>query len=93
MSPKEHWLVRHACYDIDPDATPHDLLNDATEWLQYSRGLTRLLADLVHESDGIDCERMALALEAIGALTHMGVQSAAHAHARMTWARAERPDT
>jgi hypothetical protein len=84
-SPEERWMARRGCYYIDRDSTAHDLLNDATEWLQYARGLTELLADLVHESDAIDCRKMALSLEAIGAMTHMGVQCAAEAHARMSW--------
>jgi len=70
---------------IDPEASSHDLLNDATEWLQYARGLTGLLADLVHASDTVDCAQLALSLEAIGALTHMGVQCTTQAHARMCW--------
>jgi hypothetical protein len=67
----------------DTETSTHDLLNEATEWLQHARGLTDLIADLVHESDGIDCPRMARALEAIAALTNLGVQCAAEAHARM----------
>ena len=78
-----------AGYEIDADASTHDLLNDATAWLQYARGLTELLAELVHESDTVDCGRMALGLEAIGALTRMGLQCTAHAHARMSWERAQ----
>lgn len=74
--------VRHY---IDPEASAHDLLNDATAWLQYARGLTGLLADLVHESDTVDCAQLALSLESIGALTLMGVQCTAQAHARMCW--------
>ena len=70
---------------IDPEASAHDLLNDATEWLQYARGLTGFLTDLVHESDTVDCAQLALSLEAIGALTHMGVQCTAQAHARICW--------
>ena len=72
-------------YHIDPEATSHDLMNEATEWLQYARSLTRLLADFIHESDAIDCQRVAHGLEAIGALTHMGVQCTAQAHVRMCW--------
>jgi hypothetical protein len=30
---------RHTRYPIDPETSVHDLLNDATEWLQYARGL------------------------------------------------------
>jgi hypothetical protein len=33
----------------------------------------------------VDCQRVAHGLEAIGALTHMGVQCTAQAHARMCW--------
>ncbi len=73
---------------MDPEATAHSLLNEATEWLQYSRGISELLAELVHESDTVDCRRMALGLEAISALTRMGLQCAAHAHVRVSWAQA-----
>lgn len=72
----------------DAYVNPHDLLNEATEWLQYARGLTQLLAELIHESDAVDCQRMALGLEAIGALTRKGLQCTADAHARMSWERA-----
>lgn len=71
----------------DPYANSHDLLNEATEWLQYARGLTQLLAELVHEADDVDCGRMSLGLEAIAALTRMGLQCTANAHARMSWER------
>lgn len=81
--------VHPGCHlGIDSEATAHGLLNEATEWLQYSRGLTELLAELVHESDTVDCGRMALGLEAISALTRMGLQCAAHAHSRMSWQKA-----
>jgi hypothetical protein len=88
---KEHQMEGSLCYHADPEATAHALLNEATEWLQFARGLTGLLADLIHEADSVDCRRMALGLEAIGALTNMGVQCAAQAHVRMCWeqARAE----
>lgn len=74
-------------YHIDPEATSHDLMNEATEWFQYARSLTRLLADFIHESDTVDCQRVAHGLEAISALTHMGIQCSAQAHARMCWER------
>ena len=81
-------MARQPIHDIDPDSTTHDLLNEATEWLQYARGLTELLAELVHESDTFDCRRMALGLEGIGAMTRMGLRCTAHAHARMSWEKA-----
>ena len=71
----------------DPYVNPHDLLNEATEWLQYARGLTQLVSELVHEADTVDCQRMSLGLDAIGALIRMGLQCTADAHARMSWER------
>ncbi len=76
-------------YSIDADASVHDLLNDATEWLQSSRGITELLADLLHQAESVNCLRMALGLEAIGALTQAGVRCATEAHARLCWEEAQ----
>jgi hypothetical protein len=84
----EQPIGRHAGYTVNPEASVHELLNDATEWLQYARGLTGLLADLIHEADSVDCKGMALGLEAIKALTQMGVGCAAEAHARLCWSEA-----
>ena len=72
-------------YHIDPEATSHDLMNEATEWLQYARSLTRLLSDFIHEADTLDNQRVAHGMEAIGALMHMGIQCATQAHTRMCW--------
>jgi len=65
------------------DANAHELLNEATEWLQYARNVTQMLAELVHESDGVDCARLSMTLEAIGAMTHRGIRCAAEARGRM----------
>ena len=81
----EHGTARRARYYADPDASAHELLNNAAELLQYARGLTELLAEFVHESDTIDCRRMALSLDAVAALTQMGAHCAAEAHARLAW--------
>jgi len=67
----------------DHDANAHELLNEATEWLQYARNVTQMLAELVHESDTVDCARLSMTLEAIGAMTHRGIHCTAEAHARM----------
>jgi hypothetical protein len=85
MASNSHRLDGRVSYHVDPEATAHDLMNAATEWLQYARGLAGLLADLVHEADTVDCQRMALGLEAIGALARMGAQCTAQAHVRMCW--------
>jgi len=81
----ENGTVSRARYYTDPDASAHELLNNATEFLQYARGLTELLAEFVHESDTVDCRRMALSLDAVAALTQMGAHCAAEAHARLPW--------
>jgi hypothetical protein len=81
----EHGTVSRARYYADPDASAHELLNNAAELLQYARGLTELLAEFVHESDTVDCRRMALSLDAVAALTQMGAHCAAEAHARLSW--------
>ena len=92
-APNSDKMDGRVTYHVDPEASAHDLMNAAVEWLQYARGVTRLLADLVHEADTIDCQRMALGLEAIGAMMQMGVQCTAQAHVRMYWesAAASRP--
>jgi hypothetical protein len=69
-----------------PDATPHDLLNRASEWLQYARGTMQLLADLIHEAESVDCLKLGLALEGLATMTRMGASCAAEAHARMNFA-------
>lgn len=81
-------MSKRTSHHIDPNATAHDLLNDATEWLQYGKGLTELLADLMHEAESVRCRKMALALESIAAMNDMGVQCLAEAHARVTMAAA-----
>jgi hypothetical protein len=81
----ENGTVRRARYYADPEASAHDLLNNAAELLQYARGVTELLAEFVHESDTVDCRRMALSLEAVAALTRMWAHCAAEAHVRICW--------
>jgi hypothetical protein len=68
---------------VNSESSPHELLNDAREWLQYAQGTTQLLADLVHESDAVDCRLMALALEGVRAMTQVGMHCVAEAHTRM----------
>ena len=75
--------------DFESGATAHELLNEATEWLQYACGISELLAELIHESDSVDCQRVALALEAIGKITRTGVQRTAQAHAVLHWEAAK----
>ena len=81
----ERWLSRNADYYADPNASPHDLLSDATEWLQYARHTIRLLADLVDETDELDKQRLSISLEGIAAMTAMGIRCIALAQGRLQW--------
>jgi hypothetical protein len=69
----------------------HELLNEAREWLQYSRGVTATLSDLVHEADAVDCKQMSLSLDAIAAM----MQAAAHliSEAHVQWHTTLAPTT
>ncbi|UPG96488.1 hypothetical protein [Luteibacter aegosomatissinici] len=69
----------------EPLQSTDDLLNDATTWLQYARGVTLTLADLIHEAEEVDCQNLALSLEAIAAMTRMGTQQLGEARAQARW--------
>ena len=79
----EAWITRHTSYFSDPEAGPDELLNDATEWLQYAYCSLKLLAELVHERGSVDVERVPVMLEGIAAFVEMGVRCAGQAHLRM----------
>ena len=81
----ERWLSRNADYYADPNASPHDLLSDATEWLQYARHTIRLLADLVDEADELDKHHLSISLEGVAAMIAMGIRCAALAQGRLQW--------
>ena len=81
----EPWIVRHATYYSDPEAGPDALLNDATEWLRYAYNAIHLLAELAHERDIADMQRLPVMLEGIGAFIDMGARCATQAHLRMQW--------
>ena len=81
----EPWITRHANYYSDPGAGADELLNDATEWLQYAYNALKLLAELVDERGSIDTHRLPIMLEGIAAFVEMGTRCAAQAHLRMQW--------
>ncbi|WNL47553.1 hypothetical protein RKE25_07935 [Dyella sp. BiH032] len=89
----ERWLSRNADYYADPNASPHDLLSDATEWLQYARHTTRLLADLINEEEPLDHRHLSISLEGIAAMTAMGIRCAALAQGRLQWMELEKTMT
>lgn len=86
---RETYTDGDAIHYVGTDASVHELLNEAAEWMQYATGVTELLSDLVHEADVVNCRRMALALEAVSAITRLGAQRAAQAHAMLHWEQAK----
>ncbi|HEY4093813.1 MAG TPA: hypothetical protein VGN46_20090 [Luteibacter sp.] len=83
--PNETQESRDAGSNIEHEPSAHELLNEAIVWLQYARGVTATLADLVHEADTVDCKQLGLSLEAIAAMTQAGVQRVGQAHAQWIW--------
>ena len=81
----EPWIIRHTSYFSDPRAEPDELLNDATEWLQYAYHSLKLLAELVDERGSIDAHRLPIMLEGIAAFVEMGSRCATQAHMGMQW--------
>jgi len=79
----EPWIIRHTNYFSDPSAGPDELLNDATEWLQYAYNAVKVLAELVHERGSVDVHRLPIMLEGIAAFVEMGSRCAAQAHMRI----------
>ncbi|MET0450685.1 MAG: hypothetical protein ABW137_02505 [Mycobacterium sp.] len=84
---EKYGSVGEGSFCLEPDARPDTLLNDATEWLQYARGLTDLLIESMEDSELPDRRKMMLALGAIATLTTMGTECVAQAHAKMQWDR------
>lgn len=70
---------------VDDVPSIHDLLNEARVWLQYARGVTVTLADLVHESEEFDPKQLSLSLEAIAAMTQAGLERMGEAHVQWAW--------
>ena len=87
-TPSEHMQATPDQLTDEPQPSPHDLLNDATMWLQYARGVTTVLADLIHEAEEVDCQQLSLSLEAIAAMTQLGVQQLGEARAIAHWREA-----
>ena len=77
--------IGHSGDANEREPSSHELLNEATQWLQYARGVSGLLADLIHEADGVDCKQVALSLEAVASMTHLGLQRVGEAHASWHW--------
>jgi len=72
---------------LDAEAGVNASLNDASEFLQYARGVTGLLVETLQDDEILDRRRLLLTLGAIDALVLMGVQCASRAHIKMEWDR------
>ena len=70
---------------VNPDATVHDLMNGVTEWLQYAKSITHLLAEVIDEADDLKRKDLGIALEAIEEAMRKCIDCATHAHTRMVW--------
>lgn len=90
-TPSEHAQATPDELTAEPQPSPHDLLNDATMWLQYARGVTTVLADLIHEAEEVDCQQLSLSLEAIAAMTRLGVQQLGEARVMGHWRETGNP--
>ncbi|HEY4292130.1 hypothetical protein [Luteibacter sp.] len=73
----------------ESETNTRELLNEVTEWLQYACGMTDLMAELVYEAETLDCRRMALAFQTIGALLERSVTCTKRAHERVVWEQAQ----
>ncbi|MEX1826343.1 hypothetical protein [Luteibacter sp. CQ10] len=82
---KEPWVLGNGSFGLMAEATTDELLNDATEWLQYAKALTELLGEIVGDSDILDRRRLMLTLGAVDVLTDIGMRCAMQAHARVQW--------
>ncbi|MGO4702246.1 hypothetical protein [Dyella sp. 2RAB6] len=85
----EPWLTRHTHYYADPEATATDLLNDATEWLQYARHTTALLAELIDDADSVDESHLAVTMGGVSALVELGMRCAIQAHGKLLWQQSQ----
>lgn len=80
---KDAWISLNVGYRIDPDATPCDLLDDATLWLDGARGMAQTLSHAMRYVDNINTDHLASALFGVATLVDMGCGCAELAHVRM----------
>ena len=64
--------------------------NEALEWLHYSRGSAKVLADYLHEAEAVDIKETALAIDAVAAMIRQGADRMARAHSLLRWEYAEK---
>lgn len=73
----------NAQYNIAPAATPQDLIDDASVWLDYAHGIVHTLAEAISYADEISPTHLSSALFGAAALIQMGRSCNSHAYERM----------
>jgi hypothetical protein len=68
---------------VDPVVSVHELMNDATEWLQYAQRLTGFVSELIEDAGELKGREMAAVLMVIDALMSRGLDRAMQAHTQM----------
>ena len=68
---------------VDAETSVHQLMNDATEWLQYAQRLTGFVSELIEDAGELKGKEMAAVLMVIDALVSRGLDRAMQAHTQM----------
>ena len=68
---------------IDTETSVHELMNDATEWLQYAQRLTGFVSELIEDAGELKGKEMAAVLMVIDALMSRGLDRAMQAHTQI----------
>ena len=65
------------------DASVHELMNDATEWLKYAQKLTGFMCEIVEDAGELQGKKVANALLVVDALVRRGLEFAEQAHTQL----------
>ena len=68
---------------VDVETNVHQLMNDATEWLQHAQRLTGFVSELIEDAGELKGKEMAAVLMVIDALMSRGLDCAMQAHTQM----------
>ena len=68
---------------VEPETSVHQLMNDATEWLQYAQRLTGFVSELIEDAGELKGKEMAAVLMVIDALMSRGLDCAMQAHTQL----------
>ena len=65
------------------DASVHELMNDATEWLKYAQKLTGFMCEIVEDAGELQGKEVANALLVVDALVRRGLDFTEQAHTQL----------